>query len=288
MKAVNLIPAEHRKGGGAGAAGRSGGGAHILLGALALVVVLVGAWTVTGRSVTDKEAELARVTREAEAVEAKAGQMASYTKFNDLRNKRVQTVTQLATSRFDWAHALREVARVLPENAWLTSLTGTVAPGVSIVGGGGGNPLRSALSVPAIEVVGCTTSQSSVAKMMARMRLIDGVQRVSLAAAEKTEGETQGSGQAATTGGGGSASDCRNGSAKFPKFQMVVFYRAAAAAPAAGATTAAGAAGSPSTAASTTSAAGTATTPQSSTTPSATTPSTTTPSTTTTASGAPK
>jgi hypothetical protein len=166
----------------------------------------------------------------------------------------VQTVTSLAKSRFDWAHALHEVARVLPENAWLTSLTGTVSPGTTVAGGGGGG-LRGSLAVPAIEVTGCTTSQSSVAKMMARLRLIDGVHRVSLSSAEKGTGSAgpanavSDSAAGATGSGGGSTSDCRNGHAKFPKFNMVVFYDPAAAPAAATASTASTA---PATASSTT------------------------------------
>ena len=92
-----------------------------------------------------------------------------------MRAKRTDTVTQLANSRFDWAHALHEIARVLPENAWLTNLSATTSPGVSVGGGSGSGSLRGAMATPAVELSGCTTSQGSVAKMMARMRLIDGV-----------------------------------------------------------------------------------------------------------------
>jgi Tfp pilus assembly protein PilN len=262
MKAVNLIPAEDRKGGGAGAAGRSGGGAYVLLGALAVLVVMVGAWTLAGKSVGDKEADLARVTREADAAEAKAAGMAAYTRFSDLRNKRVQTVSSLADSRFDWSHALHEVSRVLPENAWLTTLVGTVAPGVSVDGvSTAAATLRSGKPVPAVEVSGCTTSQASVAKMLTRMRLIDGVQQVSLAQSEKADTDSGSSG--ATSGGGAAANtgaDCRNGSSHFPKFDLVVFFKPGTA----------GAASTPTTASQTT------------TTPATTTPSSTTPSTTTT------
>jgi Tfp pilus assembly protein PilN len=213
MRAVNLIPTEDRRGAG-GAAGRSGGGVYVLLGALALLVVMAGAYVLTGKSLDDKKSELTRVTHEAEQAEARSNALANYTRFASIRTKRVQTVSQLAASRFDWSHALHEVARVLPTNAWLTQLAGTTSPTVNI---GGGNPLRGALPVPALEIHGCTTSQASVARMRARMRLIDGVQRVSLEDAEKGEG-TGGSIDAATSG------DCRGGSRHFPKFSIVVFF----------------------------------------------------------------
>jgi Tfp pilus assembly protein PilN len=220
MRAVNLIPADQQRGAG-GAAGRSGGGAYILLGALALIVVMAAAYVHTGKSADSKKAELARVTQEASAAEARAQSLQGFTKFSSLRTKRVDTVSQLAASRFDWSHALREVARVLPTNAWLSSLTGTTSPSVS-VGGGGGSALRSALAVPAIEMQGCTTSQASVARMMARLRLIDGVQRVTLE--DSTKVQAAGGAVADSGSAGGSSSDCRGGSSHFPLFKIVVFY----------------------------------------------------------------
>jgi Tfp pilus assembly protein PilN len=260
MRAVNLIPAEQQRGAG-GAAGRSGGGAYILLASLALFVVMAAAYVQSGKSVDDKKSELARVSQEATQAEAKAQSLQSFTKFSSLRTKRVETVSQLAASRFDWSHSLREVARVLPTNAWLTSLTGTVSPTVNL--GSAGSTLRGALNVPAIEIAGCTTSQASVAKMMARLRLIDGVQRVSLEDSTKTES----SGGAVGDAGGGS-SDCRGGSSHFPLFKIVVFYEEQAnAVPVAGSTTQTASATTGSTASSTTPA---ATGAASSTTPSTT------------------
>jgi Tfp pilus assembly protein PilN len=223
MRAVNLIPTDQQRGAG-GAAGRSGGGAYLLLGALALIVVMAGAYVMAGKKVDDKKTELASVSQQAAAAEAKAHELTSYTKFASIRTKRVDTVTQLANSRFDWSHALREVARVLPTNAWLTSMAGSTAPGV----GSGGSALRSALPVPAIELSGCTTSQASVAKMMARMRLIDGVQRVSLQSSDKGNASTASAGSPVIGGSG----DCRGGHSHFPMFNIIVFYQATAAVPA--------------------------------------------------------
>lgn len=239
MRAVNLIPTDQQRGAG-GAAGKSGGGAYILLGVLALLVVLASAYVVSNKSVKDKETQLADVSAQATAAEAKAASLTSYTKFASIRQKRVDTVSQLAASRFDWAHALREVARVLPENAWLTSLTATTSTSVNV--GTGGSTLRGALNVPAIQVQGCTTSQSSVAKLIARLRLIDGVQRVTLE--DSTKGQ-----QSATTGdsapAAGGTGDCRGGHAKFPIFNVDVFFEQ-------GSTTGATGATAPGTASSTT------------------------------------
>jgi Tfp pilus assembly protein PilN len=227
MRAVNLIPTDQQRGAG-GAAGKSGGGAYVLLGVLGLLVVLAAGYVVSGKSVTDKKNQLSSLTAQADAAEAQARSLTSYTKFASIRQKRVDTVSQLAASRFDWAHALREVARVLPENAWLTTLTATTSTSVNV--GTGASTLRGALNVPAIQVQGCTTSQSSVAKLIARLRLVDGVQRVTLEDSTKGQ-QSAGSAGNQTTG---STGDCRGGHAKFPIFNVDVFFEQGSTVPSTG------------------------------------------------------
>ena len=232
MKAVNLIPSEDRR--GSGRAGASGGAAYVLLGALALLVVMAGAYAVAGKNLNDKRTELTRVTREAEAAEAKAKALDSYTRFSQLRESRVQTVTSLADSRFDWSHALREVSRVVPSDAWLTNLVGTLAPGVQVDGASSGaSQIRGARQSPAIEVTGCTTNQKNITRILTRMRLIDGVETVTLASSQKSDSASGGGASSGASGGTGG--DCRNGSDEYPQFNLVVFFKApAVAAPAQG------------------------------------------------------
>jgi Tfp pilus assembly protein PilN len=223
MRAVNLIPVEERRGMGAGG---SGIGSYIVLGVLALVVIVSAAMTVTNRSIADRRHELADVQARAQASTAEATALAGYTTFSALRQKRSETVRSLATSRFDWSHVLHEVARTIPSDAWLTSLRGTVSP-TSNIDGGTSDPLRSALPGPAIELVGCTTTQDKVAAVIASLRRVDGVQRVSLSSSVKTDGQT---GAGATTGGqSGSDSDCRHGSSHYPQFSMTLFFQSPAA-----------------------------------------------------------
>ena len=200
MKAVNLIPAEERRERGAG--GRSGGAAYALLGVLGVLVIVAAAYALSVRQVNHRKAELAQLQNTAAAAEARAQRLAGFTDFTSLRERREQTVKSIAASRFDWAHALHEVARTIPGNAWLTSLVGTVAPGVSIQGGASTNALRSSLAVPAIDIAGCTTSQKSVARMLVHMRQIDGVQQVALESAAKSDTGGGGSSAGGASGGG--------------------------------------------------------------------------------------
>lgn len=217
MKAVNLIPKDLR---GASAPGRTGIGVYVVLGALAAAVVLVTTWGMASRSVTNKQNEVTRVTNEASLAEQQAGELEPYKRFAELRQKRAETVATLARNRFNWPYALREVSRVLPEDTWLNQLVGTVAPGVTIddTSGGDTSTLRSQLQVPALELAGCSMSQSKVAKYLAALRQIDGVTRVTLSASEKMDS----SGGGASVGA--SDSDCRQGNSDIPKFGLVVFF----------------------------------------------------------------
>jgi Tfp pilus assembly protein PilN len=216
MKAVNLIPVEDRRGLRGGGSG-SGVASYIVLGVLAVIVAMSAAYTLTNRSLSTRHAELDSLQSQVETAQAQVQRYSSYTGFTALRQKRTETVRSLAASRFDWSHALHELARTIPSNAWLTSLKGTVAPGVS-VDGGSTDPLRASLPNPAIEVIGCTTSQGDVAKVMSSLRRMDGVERVSLSSSQKLE-------QSATNSStGGSDGDCRNGNAHYPQFSMTLFF----------------------------------------------------------------
>ena len=258
MKAVNLIPADLRS--GADAPGRSGPAVNILIAALGVAVVLVSAWTMVNRQIADKQGELTRARAEAAEAQRQAGLLEPYAKFSELRKKRVETVTSLSRSRFNWPHALREVSRITPKDVWLTQMLGTVAPGVQIDGGANtaAGSLRTQIKSPAVEITGCTTAQDNVARYLAELRRIDGVTRVSLAASEKLDNATGGSAGGGGAAAGGVTTDCRRGNEKFPKFDLVVFFERSTATAATGvpgqtpaAAPAAGASGSSSSSSST-------------------------------------
>jgi Tfp pilus assembly protein PilN len=218
VRAVNLIPVEDRRGPRGGGAG-SGVGSYIVLGVLAAVVAMSAAYTLANRSISDRRTELDSVQAQVDTAQAQVQRYASYTGFSALRQKRSETVRSLAASRFDWSHALHELARTIPSNAWLTSLKGTVMPGVAIEGASS-DPLRASLQKPAIEVVGCTTTQADVARVISSLRRIDGVERVSLSSSQRLESSASSGSNTAD----GSDGDCRNGNARFPQFSMTLFF----------------------------------------------------------------
>jgi len=238
MKAINLIPPEARGRRGSVFSASSaisgapqGLGAYVVLAVLVVGVLMAGAWAFTGRQVSDRTADLARTEQSAQAAEAKVAAMGPYTAFAAASKARVETLGGLIKGRFDWSHGLREVARVVPPDVDLVSLVGTTSPNASVQGASGSS-LRSALAVPAIDIIGCAKSQSQVARLLAGLRAIDGVQRVSLSSSEKSENTSPGD------------ADCR-ATSQMPQFQMTVFFNEQEGIAPASATTATTAAAAP-------------------------------------------
>src|SRR5262249_38730584 len=107
MRAVNLLPSEQR-GGFAGGAGRSKGGAYVVLAALAGLAILAVLYGVASHQISSRRAQVASLSAQAARAKATAAQLAPYTSFQTLREQRMQAVAQLVDSRFDWAHAFHE------------------------------------------------------------------------------------------------------------------------------------------------------------------------------------
>lgn len=238
MRAVNLIPAQERRG-----AGLPSFSAYAVIGALVLALAAVTFYVVTGNSINDRKAKLARVTQQAAAAEQRAAVYGPYQRFAQLEQTRVQTVTAIAGTRFDWHRSLEELSRAIPSSVWLSSLLGTVAPGVAVDGAGstGTGSLRSGIAAPAIEMSGCTNNFDDVARLMSRLRTLSDVQRVTLADSTKSESSVAPSTGGSSGGGAVGSGDCRYGSSKVPQFDMVVFFNPLpAAAPAAAASTTGG------------------------------------------------
>ena len=179
MKSVNLIPRdvpEGRSGDGSGAA------VYVLLAGLAALVVVVAMWAIAGKQVDARTADLRMANARIAAAEKRAGDSAAYVAFAKLASNRVLTVTRLSTTRFDWAHAMREVSRVLPADVWLTGMNG-----VSGASDAAPSPATSAAPAPTLVLAGCTRSQAKVARLLARLRTVDGVRTVSLKSSEKPD-----------------------------------------------------------------------------------------------------
>jgi Tfp pilus assembly protein PilN len=204
VKAVNLIPSEQRGGGGGSAAGASNGAAFMVLGLLVGLAVLAGLYGIASHQVSTRKSEVANITAQAQATQARAAELAPYVSFKQMYQQRLQAVSQLVGTRFDWAHAFHELGRVLPSDVSLSSVHGTVgatAPGSAAPAAATTAASASAVasatpagSIPIFTLAGCATSQSEVAQTLQRLRLIDGVSGVTLASSTKGGGGASASG----------------------------------------------------------------------------------------------
>jgi Tfp pilus assembly protein PilN len=217
VRAVNLIPSDARRGRGTG--GRSGGSAYVLLGALAVALALVTVYVLTSNNISSQKAQVAQLQAEATQAQNAAARLQPYVQFAQLAQARSQTIRAIASSRFDWHGALADLSRVVPANTSLSSLVGTVVPGAAVGGAAGstGPNLRADVAAPAFQLAGCTDSQDDVARLISRLRLIDGVTRVSLEDSQVTGSSQAGASVSSSSGTGG----CRAGS---PSFDIVVFF----------------------------------------------------------------
>jgi hypothetical protein len=241
MRAVNLIPADQRRGTSVGA-GRSQGAAYALLGLFAALAVMMVLYGLAAHDISSSKKQAATLAARTQRAEAETAQLAPYTSFIAMRRARTEAVAQLVDSRFDWAHAFHEFARVLPSDASITALQGTIVT-TSGSGASGGASSPSAASsavsapsssssssssgsaagagsasaasgksgtvasatppgsVPTFIVSGCAKSQSAVAETIDRLRLIDGVNTVTLQSATKSGPSSGGSSSASGSGG---------------------------------------------------------------------------------------
>jgi hypothetical protein len=210
MRAVNLIPDEQR-GRSARGTGRSQGGAYAVLAVLGGLAVLALLYGTARHQISSRRAQTATLASQTQRAQTTAGQLAPYASFLALREQRMQAVSALVDSRFDWAHALHELGRVLPSGASISSLSGTIGSASSTTGAAASSGASSAKagagvtsatppgSVPIFTLNGCATSQTEVALTLERLRLIDGVGEVTLQSSTKAGG-SGGAGSAGASG----------------------------------------------------------------------------------------
>src|SRR5215217_1808934 len=222
MTAVNLLPPDLRgapkvvSGTKPARETPAGVGAYVVLGALAMAVAALAVFVLAGNAVKDREAKLATVKAETQNAQQRAAALKPYADFEALVNQRLTTVRSLADARFDWERALHDLSRALPEDAALMEISGNVNPTAG--GGSGGNTLRGAISAPALSLKGCVASQTGVARVMSRLRNIQGVTRVTLATSDKDATPKP------TTGAQGVQMLPYCGKGNPPTFDLVVFF----------------------------------------------------------------
>jgi Tfp pilus assembly protein PilN len=187
MRPVNLLPEQHRP---AVSTGARPGSSYAVVGILVLVLALVGVYSFTAKQVSDRKAEAAQLSREANSAEAKVAALAPFGEFSDLKQARFAAVTQLATQRLDWERLVRELALVLPRHTWLNSFDGDALAGVqaaAAAGAAGAGSVPDAPMGPTLRLVGCAKDQPTVATMLVRLRRLNGAADVELDKSERAQ-----------------------------------------------------------------------------------------------------
>jgi Tfp pilus assembly protein PilN len=226
VRPVNLIPGEQRtERRGLPGGGRTGAAVYAPFAILVFALVAVMALVLTSNRINDRKDSINGLKRDQQASEAAANALRPYGNFAQMQRARVSTVRSLVGTSFNWDRMIRSLARTIPSNVWLVSFKGTVDPNVQMSEGTaeGVGELRGSTQSPAIELVGCTYSHPSVARMMARMRNMDNVTEVALKDSEKSQATAQSSTGSTTTGGG---QDCRT-KKNITKFHLLIVLGAA-------------------------------------------------------------
>ena len=184
MRPVNLLPPEDR---GELAPARTGLFPYLIVGAMAVALFAVIGLALTNKQISDREAEKASLEARQAQAQARADALAPYAEFAQTSAARVATVTSLAQSRFDWVRVLEELSLVLPDDIWLTSLTGA----------SGASDSEAGLAVPNLAITGCGTGHRAVAAFIETLHDIDGVTRVGVASSVRGEASGGGGEEAA-------------------------------------------------------------------------------------------
>lgn len=185
MRAVNLIPADQRRGAG-GIAGRSGGLVYVVAGGLLVVVVLGVIYAFAVKDVANKTGQLNQVTREAGLVQAQANSLQNYIQVHQLSEAKVKSVVSIAESRFNWPGAMAQIALALPSDVTFNSLTAVASnPSSAGTAVAPSTTTASTGSSPTFALAGCASSQSEIATILNTLQSVPSVTNVSLSDSAK-------------------------------------------------------------------------------------------------------
>ena len=195
MRAVNLLPERYRP---ARATGRLRGSAYVTIAVLGVLLLMLLGYVITQNQINDANEKANEAQSAAQVAEARAAALGAFGSFKQIKQQREQAVKGLALTRFDYERLLREIALVLPKDAYLTSFAATPAGGA----GGEGAATTVPTTGPSLQLGGCAASHRSVATTIVRLRRMHNVTDVTLNSSTKA-------GQAAAATGAGGTGGCR-------------------------------------------------------------------------------
>jgi len=177
MRAVNLLPRDLESnrdlGGRTPLLVAAGGIAAVTAAAVVLFMSASGSVSEQTSQLESLEAAIASVPSPNQPAVAPAG-------ITQERADRVAAFSAALTYRVPLDRLLRELAYVLPEDAWLTGLTAAGLPSSAVA-----TAPAAATTVQGVTIQGATYSQASVARVLARFGAIPSLDHVRLTASAR-------------------------------------------------------------------------------------------------------
>lgn len=198
MRPVNLLPAKNRP---HESDGSKSGSAYLVVGVLAVFLAAVVVYVLETNKIAQAKSDTSAAEQRTAEARAKAQQNGPYANFAQVKQRRVDSVKQLAAGRFDWERTLRELSLVLPDGVWMQNFDATTSGATD-----GSSTSTGATSNPSMRLHGCAIKQPQVAETLLRLKRLQGVADVTLTDSTRGSDPKSGSGAAnsgSATGGGG-------------------------------------------------------------------------------------
>lgn len=183
MRAVNLLPRDIERQRG------DGGRAPILVaggGIAAVTAAVVVLFMSASGSVSDQRSQLDSVEAAIARRPAPGRSAVAPSAIAQERTDRVAALSAALSTRVPVDRLLRELAYVLPDDAWLTGLTAS-APANAPTGAPAGSAAPAATATPGVTIQGATYSHRSVARVLARLGALPTLADVRLTASARVE-----------------------------------------------------------------------------------------------------
>jgi Tfp pilus assembly protein PilN len=172
MRAVNLLPRELDD-------GRKGPSKPVIVGCIGSVLataVLAAGYLQASSNVGKQTAALDQAQAQFAAIPPPPTTPATVAALPQERQQRIAALASALASRIAWDRVIREVSLILPQDVWLTQLTGTTPGAVGSTDPGSG-----------FHITGFTYSQAAVARLLARLTVIPELQGVTLSSATQSD-----------------------------------------------------------------------------------------------------
>lgn len=176
MRAVNLLPKSELRG-----PRRLGRTELLALASLAIVIALLAVGTIrTSATVADRRDVLDDLRTELAAIQPPPSPRSSIPAgLGEQQKQRLRAVSAALARRIAWDRVLRELSAVLPDDVWLSGLSGRspLSPSAPPQGA-----TEAAGTPGGLTIKGNTYSQEGVARLLARLQIIPDLEHVQLQA----------------------------------------------------------------------------------------------------------